>query len=141
MLIGHVLIMKIMFKPLNKFSLFLIIMNVIKKEFDDIIARHPAKIPIIIQVDKELEPYYKSKRKVLVFHDYTASELMAFIRMKMRLPSNKGIFLFVDDKMISGSQRLYDVWDNKNRFMFVRVVQESVFGKDLRNIQVNSVED
>lgn len=103
-------------------------MNQIKKEFDDIIARHPAKIPIIIQVDKELEPLYKSKRKVLVYHDYTASELMAFIRMKMRLPSNKGIFLFVDDKMISGSQRLYDVWDNKNRFMFVRVVQESVFG-------------
>ena len=34
--------------------LFFIIMNVIKKEFDDIIARHPAKIPIIIQVDKEL---------------------------------------------------------------------------------------
>jgi hypothetical protein len=103
-------------------------MNQIKREFDDIIARHPAKIPIIIQVDKELEPLYKSKRKVLVYHDYTASELMAFIRMKMRLPTNKGIFLFVDNKMISGSQRLYDVWDNKNRFMFVRVVQESVFG-------------
>ena len=110
-------------------------MNQIKKEFDDIISRHPAKIPIIIQVDKELETYYKSlnitfsKRKILVFHDYTASELMAFIRMKMRLPSNKGIFLFVDDKMISGSQCLYDVWENKNRFMFVKVVQESVFGK------------
>lgn len=128
MLIGQESIMKTMSKLCFVSFLVIYIMNEIKKQFDDIIARHPAKIPIIIQVDKELEPYYKSKRKVLVYHDYTASELMAFIRMKMRLPSNKGIFLFVDDKMISGSQRLYDVWDNKNRFMFVRVVQESVFG-------------
>ena len=105
-------------------------MNVIKKEFDNIISKHPAKIPIILQIDNLLEPYYKSKqRKVLVFHDYTASELMAFIRMKMmRLPQSKGIFLFVDDKLISGNQRLYDVWENKNRFMFVRVVQENTFG-------------
>ena len=112
------------------FFVFDDIMNVIKKEFDNIISKHPAKIPIILQIDNLLEPYYKSKqRKVLVFHDYTASELMAFIRMKMmRLPQSKGIFLFVDDKLISGNQRLYDAWENKNRFMFVRVVQENTFG-------------
>jgi hypothetical protein len=102
-------------------------MNQIRKEFNDIQSRHPAKIPIILQLSKELEGKYNSKKKILIPFDYTVSELMTFIRIKMSIRSGDAIFLFFDDKLLSGSQRLYDVWD-KRTFMFVRVCQENTFG-------------
>ncbi len=101
-------------------------MSQIRIEFENIRSKYPGKIPIILQFSKEIA--YSSKRKLLVDYDFTVSELMMFIRSKLHIPSNKAIFLYVDDTLIYGNQRLYDVWNNRNRFMIIKVALENCFG-------------
>ena len=102
-------------------------MTPIKKEFNDLMSRHSDKVPVILQFSKELQPLYKSKTKLLVDYHFTVSELMFFIRSKLRLHSSVGLHLFVDGKFLTGSETLYSAWDRQT-YLLVRVMEESTFG-------------
>ena len=102
-----------------------------RKQYNMIKSKHHDKIPIIIEFDKTLnQPYIK----ILVESTTYVSELIYFIKNKIHLSPEKGIFLLTDDKvMLSSNQSLYLIHNsmmntNEDNFLYIFVNLENTFG-------------
>ena len=101
-------------------------------ECNRIILKFPDRIPIICEKNlsnKDTPDIDKSK--YLVPYDLTVSQFLFVIRKKMRLPPERGIFLFVNDKIISGSQiisTIYEYEKDPDGFLYIGYSSENTFG-------------
>jgi GABA(A) receptor-associated protein len=101
-----------------------------------IIEKFSDKIPVIVQVeDKGL---ILKKNKFLVPYNVNVSYLIAFIRNQIKLESSEAIFLFCDNKMLSGGTIMSTVYNeykisnnitkNSDQFLYITINKENTFG-------------
>ena len=108
-------------------------------EYDKIRAKYPDKVPVIVVCAGTLNSIIK-KKKFLVPYDITASYLLSIIRNKTNLNSNEALFMFINNKMISGHQIIGDLYreylenldfkfkDTGDRFFYIKISKENTFG-------------
>ena len=111
-------------------------------ESQRIISKYPDRIPIIIECSKDLDDLIK-KRKFLVPKDISVSYLLYIVRRKIRIDSNKAVFMFSENKLLCAQSMigsLYDEYINKqisidggdcvkgDRFFYITLSYENTFG-------------
>ena len=102
-------------------------------EFNRIVGKYPDRIPIIIEKSKINSNNIPDldKHKFLVPEDITLGQFMYVLRQRIKLESKVAIFLFINDKLISTSSTIGEIYDqNKHidNFLYIKYAGENTFG-------------
>lgn len=104
-----------------------------KEEVETILAKHPNKIPIIIQKS----PYSKlsppNKFKFLVPQEQTVGSFMYELRKRMNLTPEQALFLFLNSNNLIPSTgltllELYNIHKDEDGFLKLLFSEENTFG-------------
>ena len=96
-----------------------------------ILNKYPDRIPVII------EKYHSSllldidRKKYLVPTDMTIGQLIFMIRKRIKLSSEKAIFIFIDNITPNTSLTIHEVYEKHkdiDNFLYIVYQEESVFG-------------
>ena len=104
-----------------------------RQEADRIMNKYPDRIPVLVTRNKNsINTPEIDKHKYLVPSDLTMGQLMFVIRRRLKLPPEKGLFLFVDGGVVSVSDLVSTVYyishDPDDGFLHAVFSCESVFG-------------
>lgn len=101
-----------------------------------ITRKFPNKIPVI--VDSKNKNLVLKKNKFIVPYDVSVSYLISFIRNQIKLQSSEAIFLFCDNKLLSGGNLMSSVYEeykianniakNSDQFLYITINKENTFG-------------
>ena len=102
-------------------------------EFNRIRSKYPDRIPIIIEKTKTSSNNIPDldKHKFLVPEDITLGQFMYVLRQRIKLESKVAIFLFINDKLISTSSLIGEIYnENKHidNFLYIKYAGENTFG-------------
>ena len=102
-------------------------------EFNRIVGKYPDRIPIIIEKSKINSNNIPDldKHKFLVPADISLGQFMYVLRQRIKLKSKVAIFLFINDKLISTSSTIGEIYDqNKHidNFLYIKYAGENTFG-------------
>lgn len=104
-------------------------------ESNRIITKHPAHIPVIIDIDEKFGTI--KKNKFLVPGDVSASHLMISIRNQIKCRKEEALFMFCDDTLICSTMLMSDLYSNYmnrkkqkdgDKFFYITVHGENAFG-------------
>ena len=87
--------------------------------------KYPGRVPIILQTSK------KESSKYLIPVDLKISEFIYIIRKKIKIDSNKAIFIFIDNMIVPMNQSIgenYNSLKNEDGFLYVTYSFENTFG-------------
>ena len=103
-----------------------------KEESDRIRARHPDRIPVIVErnPDSDIEPI--DKQKYLVPNDLTLGQFIFVIRKRIKLPAEKALFIFVNNifpPQAAFLSSIYESYKDEDGFLYVTYSGENTFGK------------
>ena len=102
-------------------------------EFNRIVGKYPDRIPIIIEKSKINSNNIPDldKHKFLVPSDISLCQFLYVLRRRIKLKSKVAIFLFINDKLISTSSLIGDIY-NQNKhidnFLYMKYAGENTFG-------------
>jgi len=95
--------------------------------------KYPERIPIICEKwgnDDDVPDI--DRKKYLVPNDLSIANFMYVIRKRLKLSSDKGIYLFVDDKVMPTTSALlsqyYEEYKDDDGFLYISYSGESTFG-------------
>ena len=96
-------------------------------------TKYPERIPIICEKTNNSSDSVPNldKSKYLVPCDLTVGQFMFVIRKRMKLPSEKAIFIFVNGSIPSTNtiiSNLYDSSKDEDGFLYVSYSGENTFG-------------
>lgn len=106
------------------------------ERFDEaqrVLSKYPDRVPIIcerINIASKDTPNI-DKKKYLVPRDLNMGQFLYVIRKRIKLPSEKALFLFVKGRMISNAVSISDAYEtNKDAdgFMYINYSCENTFG-------------
>lgn len=96
-------------------------------ESQKMIDKYPQAVPTIIEsISLDLE-----KNKYLVPDDLSVGQFVYFMRKQVNLTSEKGIFMYVNEKLPTTTQtmgQLYAQEKDVDGFLYLSVEQENTFG-------------
>ena len=99
-------------------------------ESDRIICKYPERVPIICQrINNEVPEIDRSK--YLCPRDLSMANFMLVIRKRLQLSPEKGLYLFVANKIVPCTQLLGTVYEQKkdeDGFLYINYAGESTFG-------------
>lgn len=102
------------------------------KKSQAILEKYPDRVPLIIQPSKnDRDVYPIDKSKYITPRDLTMMQLQQIIRKRIRFPSEKALFMFVNNKMFPITSLVGNIYDdNKDAdgFLYVTYCQENTFG-------------
>ena len=102
-------------------------------EFNRIVGKYPDRIPIIIEKSKINSNNIPDldKHKFLVPSDISLGQFLYVLSRRIKLKSKVAIFLFINDKLISTSSLIGDIY-NQNKhidnFLYMKYAGENTFG-------------
>ncbi|KAM7325302.1 gamma-aminobutyric acid receptor-associated protein-like 2 [Alexandromys fortis] len=94
-------------------------------------AKYPARILVIVEKVSGTQIAAIAKRRFLVPSDITVAQFIWIIRKRIRLPSEKAVFLFVDESVTQSSLTLGQLYQRKkdeDGFLYVVCNGENTFG-------------
>jgi hypothetical protein len=107
-------------------------------ESNKILAKYPFSIPVIVETNDPIIKKNIKKYKFLVPHNVNATHLIYSIRRQFDLSSNKAIFLYCDNILISGITMMAEIYEkykerNQNskdydKFLYITISTENTFG-------------
>ena len=102
-----------------------------KAEAERVLAKYPDRIPVIVEQSSgnKLPPI--DKTKFLVPNDLTIGQFVYVIRKRIKLSSEKAIFLMIDSKLPATSALLSQVYQeskDEDSFLYMTYSGENVFG-------------
>lgn len=100
-------------------------------EGNRIISKFPDRVPIIVEQERNSLPELLDKRKYLVPTEMTVGQFMYVIRKRMKLASDKGLYMFFDGKLFPTSMRLDTIYKqcvDEDKFLYATVGAERTFG-------------
>lgn len=100
------------------------------QESENIVLKYPDRIPIIVERFNINLPEI-DRKKYLAPADLTIGNFMYVIRKRLKLESEKSLFLFFNDKILPVSKSLghaYDTHKDKDGFLYVKYCEETTFG-------------
>ena len=98
-------------------------------ESSKILHKYSDRVPIII--DTVNATFELDKYKYLVPRDLTVAQFLYVIRKRCKLAPEKGLFLFVNNTLLSSGVLISQVYRNQadnDGFLYIIVSEESVFG-------------
>lgn len=99
-------------------------------ESDRIICKYPERVPIICQrINNEVPEIDRSK--YLCPRNLSIANFMLVIRKRLKLSPEKGLYLFITNKIVPCSQLLGTVYEEKkdeDGFLYINYAGESTFG-------------
>ncbi len=114
-----------------------IIQNILKQkdtsEANRVLRKYPDRVPVIVTKNKNSTTTPDiDKQKFLVPVDLTMGQLMFVIRKRIKLHPEKGLFLFINETVVSNHEIISVVYerfhDKDDKFLHVIYSCESVFG-------------
>lgn len=110
--------------------------NPFKDRFNEsinILSRYPDRIPVIVERSAKTADDCPEidKNKYLIPKDLTIAQFMNVIRQRMKLPSEKAIFLLVNGMIPSNStmfSNLYNEHKDEDQFLYITYSFENTFG-------------
>tara|TARA_A100001011_G_scaffold394642_1_gene487531 strand:- start:1926 stop:2345 length:420 start_codon:yes stop_codon:yes gene_type:complete len=93
--------------------------------------KYPDRIPVICQKSRTSTLTQLQKTKYLVPQDLTSTQFLFIIRKRLTLPSEKGVFLFVNNILASSNQTILELYENykdPDGFLYMFYSDENVFG-------------
>lgn len=100
-----------------------------KKECDRITAKYESRVPVIVETSGNLPQM--TKNKYLIPSELNMSQFMHVIRKRLKVTSEKGIFVTINGLMIPGTitlGRIRDQHKSLDGFTYATISEESVFG-------------
>lgn len=101
-----------------------------KEESSRILSKYPERIPVICQRAnnniKDLD-----KKKYLIPEDLRMIDFLMVVRRRLQLPAHQSLFVFVNDKLINGSEMMkviYNSEKDEDGFLYIMYGGESTFG-------------
>jgi len=101
-----------------------------RREARNIIAKYPDRIPIICEVSGREAPEL-DKKKYLVPRDLSMGQFLYIIRKRMSLPAEKAIYMFVNNKLLTGNALVSTTYDEErddDGFLYITYSGETTFG-------------
>ena len=105
--------------------------NVRLEESNRIREKYPNRIPIIVEKNEKSDIDDIDKHKFLVPSDLTIGQFMYVIRKRIKLPPEKGIFLFTNNKMAPTGyiiSQMYETNKDEDGFLYFKYSGENTFG-------------
>lgn len=104
-----------------------------RRDVDEIIKKHPHKVPIIIERAKnEKSLGLLDKSKFLVPEELTMSQLTTIIRRRLHLTDTQSFYLIVNRRtMVSASMTLAEVYradKDTDGFLYITYASQEMFG-------------
>ena len=105
-----------------------------QQESSRIFAKFPGRIPIIVErgVSSQKTMPLLDKQKYLVPADLTLGQFTFVIRKRMELPSERALFLFVDNTLPTTGSLMREVYaqhyDKEDGFLYILYCGENTFG-------------
>jgi GABA(A) receptor-associated protein len=97
-----------------------------------ILEKHPDRVPIIVEKKEKTELAELDKTKYLVPRDMTVGQFAYVIRKRIKLKSDKALFVFVDNSTLPPTSALIsDVYRQhkyKDGFLYMTYAGENTFG-------------
>lgn len=93
--------------------------------------KYPDRVPVICEKNPGSGLEMIDKRKYLVPYDLTSTQFLFIIRKRLKLASEKGIFLFVDNMIAPSTHtmiELYNQYKDRDGFLYMNYTEENVFG-------------
>lgn len=93
--------------------------------------KYPERIPVIVKRSAGSTLNEINKSKYLVPNDMTLSQFIFIIRQRIKLESDKAIFVFINNllpPLSSTMMSLYDDMKNEDGFLYIYYNGESTFG-------------
>jgi GABA(A) receptor-associated protein len=102
-------------------------------ESNRVLTKFTDRVPIICERSKSsnLNCPIIDKKKYLVPRDLTLGQYLYVIRKRLKLRQEKALFLFINNKIMSSTQLIGDIYEkNKHSdgFLYVSYSFENVFG-------------
>ena len=100
------------------------------KESKRVLQKYPDRVPVICERMNKKLPMI-DKNKYLVPSDLTMGQYIYVIRKRLRMPSEKAIFLFVNGVIPPTSTpliELYEQYQDRDGFLYIHYGEENVFG-------------
>ena len=94
-------------------------------------TKYPDRVPVICEKNPGSGLDMLDKRKYLVPNDLTATQFLFIIRKRLKLASEKGIFLFVNNMIAPSTHtmiELYNQYKDDDGFLYMNYTEENVFG-------------
>ena len=102
------------------------------KKSQVILENYPDRVPLIIQPSKSDRASYPiDKSKYITPRDLTLMQLQQIIRKRIRFPSEKALFMFINNRMYpitSPIGTIYDENKDPDGFLYITYCQENTFG-------------
>eukprot|EP01039_Chlorochromonas_danica_P006615 gene6613-7308_t len=101
------------------------------KESERVRAKYPDRIPVICEKVETSSMEDLDKKKYLVPVDLTCGQLIYVIRKRLKFPSEKALFFFVNGSIPPNSATMSAVYDqhkDKDGFLYTYFGEENVFG-------------
>jgi len=97
-----------------------------------ILEKYPDRVPLIIQPSKnDRDTYPIDKSKYITPRDLTLLQLQQIIRRRIHFPSEKALFMFINNKIYpitSVIGTVYDANKDSDGFLYITYCQENTFG-------------
>lgn len=100
-------------------------------ESERVRRKYPDRVPIICERMDGSHIEDIDKKKYLVPGDLTMGQFIFVIRKRLKLNSEKAIFLFTNNKIMPTISLLIDIYNNnkdKDGFLYFKYSEENVFG-------------
>lgn len=94
-------------------------------------SKYPDRVPVICEKNPGSGLEILDKRKYLVPNDITTTQFLFIIRKRLKLSSEKGIFLFVNNIIAPSTHTMIDLYNeykNDDGFLYMNYTEENVFG-------------
>ncbi|MED6284468.1 Gamma-aminobutyric acid receptor-associated protein-like 1 [Characodon lateralis] len=108
-----------------------VLLEVRRAEGERVRAKHPDKIPIIVERALRSRAPELDKKKYLVPSDLTVGQLCFLIRQRMSLRPEEALFFFVNNSLPPSSCPLSTVYEEHHEedlFLYMTYSNESVYG-------------
>jgi GABA(A) receptor-associated protein len=104
-----------------------------ESESNRIMSKYPDRVPFICQRSQKAfhDSPYIDKTKYLVPKDLTMGQFLYVIRKRLKLPSEKALFIFVNNYIPSTSQMAMDIYNrhkDPDGFLYLYYSCENTFG-------------
>jgi len=102
------------------------------KESENILKKYPNRIPVIVERSKKCKEINDiDKNKFLVPNDLTMNQFIYVVRKRLKLSSEKALFVFINDKLMPNSRTLYEIYQEEKEeddFLYMNYASENTFG-------------
>jgi len=102
------------------------------KESENILKKYPNRIPVIVERSEKCKEINNiDKNKFLVPNDLTMNQFIYVVRKRLKLSSEKALFVFINDKLMPNSRTLYEIYQEEKEeddFLYMNYASENTFG-------------